>query len=71
MKKNNGEKSSGWFGLLVAVLAALTVRSCAFEPYNIPSSSMVPTLLIGDYLFISKYPYGYSKHSFPVGANNC
>lgn len=65
MKKNDAKKGSGLFGLFLAVLAALTVRSCAFEPYNIPSSSMVPTLLIGDYLFISKYPYGYSKHSFP------
>lgn len=65
MKKNEQKKGSGWMGLLLAVLAALTIRSCAFEPYNIPSSSMVPTLLIGDYLFISKYPYGYSKHSFP------
>lgn len=65
MKKNDVKKGSGVLGLILAVLAALTVRSCAFEPYNIPSSSMVPTLLIGDYLFISKYPYGYSKHSFP------
>ncbi|MBR6675566.1 MAG: signal peptidase I [Alphaproteobacteria bacterium] len=65
MKKNTEKKGSGWFGLFLAVLAALTIRSCAFEPYNIPSSSMVPSLLIGDYLFISKYPYGYSKHSFP------
>ncbi len=65
MEKNTEKKCSGWLGLFLAVLAALTIRSCAFEPYNIPSSSMVPTLLVGDYLFISKYPYGYSKHSFP------
>lgn len=63
--KNKKGFWSGWGGLVVAVLLALTIRSCAYEPYNIPSSSMVPTLLVGDYLFISKYPYGYSRHSFP------
>jgi signal peptidase I len=52
-------------GLLWAVLIALTIRSLAFEPYNIPSSSMVPSLLVGDYLFITKHDYGYSRHSFP------
>ena len=52
-------------GLLWAVLLALCIRAVWFEPYNIPSSSMVPTLLVGDYLFITKYDYGYSKHSFP------
>ena len=52
-------------GLLWAVVAALILRSLWFEPYNIPSSSMVPTLLIGDYLIATKYDYGYSKHSFP------
>ncbi len=52
-------------GLFWAILLALTIRSCVFEPYNIPSSSMVPTLLIGDYLFITKHDYGYSRHAFP------
>lgn len=66
MKKKRKESFiSNVIGLTLAVLAALVIRSCAFEPYNIPSSSMVPTLLVGDYLFISKYPYGYSRHSFP------
>ena len=52
-------------GILWAVLAALILRSVWFEPYNIPSSSMVPTLLVGDYLIATKYDYGYSRHSFP------
>ncbi|MEX2520901.1 MAG: signal peptidase I [Paracoccaceae bacterium] len=48
-----------------AVLIALVFRTFLFQPFWIPSGSMKQTLLIGDYLFISKYSYGYSKHSFP------
>ncbi|MGE5148002.1 MAG: signal peptidase I [Candidatus Eiseniibacteriota bacterium] len=50
--------------IFYAVLIALVVRTVAFEPFNIPSRSMLPTLLVGDYLFVSKYSYGYSRYSF-------
>lgn len=52
---------------VLAILIALFVRSIFLEPFNIPSSSMRPTLLIGDYLFVNKPAYGYSRFSFPFG----
>ena len=52
-----------------ALLIALVIRTLFFQPFNIPSGSLVPTLLIGDYLFVSKYTYGYSKHSIPFSPN--
>jgi signal peptidase I len=53
--------------ILQALLIAVVVRTLLFQPFNIPSGSLVPTLLIGDYLFVSKTAYGYSKYSFPWG----
>ena len=51
--------------LFYALLIALFIRSLFFQPFYIPSSSMEPNLLVGDRLFVSKYSYGYSQHSFP------
>ena len=51
--------------LFYALVIALVIRSLLIQPFYIPSSSMEPTLLVGDRLFVSKYTYGYSRHSFP------
>jgi len=64
-------ESGGWGETLrtivYAILIAIGIRTVAYEPFNIPSGSMLPTLLIGDYLFVSKFSYGYSRYSLPFG----
>jgi signal peptidase I len=67
-RKIKKEEGGLWETLKVvfqALLIALVVRTLLFQPFNIPSGSLIPTLLIGDYLFVSKYSYGYSRHSIP------
>ncbi|MDZ7713279.1 MAG: signal peptidase I [Rhodovibrio sp.] len=66
------KQKKGGFGetlrtVIYAVLIALVIRTFAYEPFSIPSGSMIPTLLVGDYLFVSKYAYGYSRFSLPLG----
>ena len=53
--------------IFYAILIALVIRTFLFQPFFIPSSSMEPTLLVGDRIFVSKFSYGYSRYSFPFG----
>ena len=55
--------------LFYALIIAVIIRSLLIQPFYIPSSSMEPNLLVGDRLFVTKFSYGYSKHSFPFSPN--
>lgn len=65
------KKEESWGETFRTVIYAIVIAGCIrtffFEPFKIPSGSMYPTLEIGDFLFVSKYTYGYSRYSFPFG----
>ncbi|MGE0629169.1 MAG: signal peptidase I [Hyphomicrobiaceae bacterium] len=72
VRSDTGKRQdSGWWEtvkiIIQALLLALVVRVFFYQPFNIPSGSMKETLLVGDYLFVSKLSYGYSRYSFPYG----
>ncbi len=67
-REDNKERRGGLLRLVVEVaFIAWVIRSLIFAPFNIPSGSMLPTLFIGDYVLVAKWPYGYSRYSFPWG----
>ncbi len=74
MRKPKKEKKPETTGemirsFLIAIAIALVFRSVAYEPFHIPSGSMLNTLYKGDYIFVSKLSYGYSRYSFPFGVD--
>jgi signal peptidase I len=66
-KKKQKFHETWTFIIIVCVILPLSLRCFFYSPRHIPSSSMKPTLLIGDYIFISKFEYGYSRYTFPLG----
>ncbi len=74
MEKTEKDKSeelkfhqTWWFSLAFMIFLVLAFRSLVYSPFHIPSGSMKSGLLTGDYIFVSKYAYGYSRYSFPLG----
>lgn len=69
MSAKHTNKAKEWFNtIFYGVLIALVFRSFLLEPFNIPSGSMIPTLEVGDHIFVKKWSYGYSRYSFPFGS---
>lgn len=69
MPAKNKNTAREWFNtLFYGALIAIVFRSFLLEPFNIPSGSMIPTLQVGDHIFVEKWSYGYSRYSFPFGS---
>mgnify|MGYP003337082773 CR=1 FL=1 len=69
MPLKNKNAAREWFNTIVyGGLIAIVFRSLLLEPFNIPSGSMIPTLHVGDHIFVEKWSYGYSRYSFPFGS---
>ena len=71
MSVKNHNAVREWFDtIFYGGLIAIIFRSFLLEPFNIPSGSMIPSLLVGDHIFVQKWSYGYSRYSFPFGSWN-
>lgn len=71
MSTKNHNAAREWFNtIFYGGLIAIIFRSLLLEPFNIPSGSMIPSLHVGDHIFVQKWKYGYSRYSFPFGSWN-